>query len=142
MPSGDFEFETTAEDLGKRLDSVICHRATGISRARVQLLIKHHKVTVDDRVSKPSTQMRPGQTVRVQLSELDTLRPAEPQAEDAVGHRVELNFFPGHQILNDMAAAVVKFSRVHLVEGIVFMGFGGTDITVHGGDPAVGRHPV
>lgn len=82
MDDADFEFETTAEDLGNRLDSVICLRAAGVSRARVKLLIQNKKVTVEGRASKPSMQMRPGQKVVVELSQLESLRPARPQAED------------------------------------------------------------
>ena len=77
----DIEFETDAEDLGQRLDSVICLRASGTSRSRVQLLIRNGKVTVDGDVCKPSMQMRPGQTVFVALTELESIRPAEPKSE-------------------------------------------------------------
>lgn len=82
MMLADFEFETSSEELGQRLDAVVCSRAAGVSRSRIQLLIRNQKVTVDGEKSRPSMQMRPGQKVLVELSQLESLRPEEPQAEN------------------------------------------------------------
>lgn len=107
----DIQFETTSEDLGNRLDSVICLRATGVSRARIQLLIKNKKVTVDGAAAKASMQMRPGQQVVVELSQLDTLRPALPQAEE-----IELDILMEDDhvvVVNKPAGMVVHPAKGH-----------------------------
>ncbi|MGI9519224.1 MAG: RluA family pseudouridine synthase [Pirellulaceae bacterium] len=77
----DIEFETSHDDLGKRLDTVLASRVNGISRSRIQLLIRNELVTLDGETAKPSTQVRIGQHVVARLSELERLRPEEPQSE-------------------------------------------------------------
>ena len=47
-----------------------------------------------------------------------------------------------NEILDDMPAAVSEFSRVYLVQGIVFARFGGPDIAIHGCHSAVGRYII
>ena len=59
----DIEFETSHDDLGKRLDRVLATHVHGISRARIQLLIRNELVTLDGEPAKPSTQVRSGQRI-------------------------------------------------------------------------------
>lgn len=107
----DLEFETTADDLGKRLDAVICQRAPGVSRSRIQLLIRSGNVTVDGSTTRPSNQMRPGQMVIVRLTQLDTIRPAEPRAEKI---DLDILFEDDHLVVvNKPAGMVVHPGKGH-----------------------------
>ena len=96
--------------------------AAGVSRSRVQLLIRNRKVTVDGLPGKPSTPLRPGQTVHVQLSQLEALRPAEPQAENI---DLDILFEDDHLIvINKPAGMVVHPAKGHwsgtLTAGLMF----------------------
>ena len=118
----DFEFETTADDLGQRLDSVVCLRTPGVSRTRIQLLIRNRCVTVDGQDSKPSMPMRPGQKVSVELSSLESLRPEGPKAENI---DLDIIFEDEHIIaINKPSGMVVHPAKGHwsgtLTAGLMF----------------------
>ncbi len=78
----DLKLVTTANDLGKRLDVFVAENALGISRSKINLLIRNGFVTVDGKPAKSSDQLRPSQTVFANLSQLETLKPDQPVAED------------------------------------------------------------
>lgn len=73
---------TAHEDLGKRLDRFLAEKCLGISRARLQMLVKNKMVSVDGKPAKASLILKADQTIVAQLQELETLRPAETQGED------------------------------------------------------------
>jgi len=107
----DLEFITEEQDLGRRLDAVICQRASGVSRSRVQLLIRGKQVTVDGEPAKPSMLIRPEQTVLVKLSQLEAIRPQEPRSE-----KIDLDvlFEDDHLIvINKPPAMVVHPAKGH-----------------------------
>ena len=81
MSTEDLEFETSSDDLGIRLDQAICLRAPGISRSRVQLVIRNGLAEVDGKRAKASMLVKPGQRVSVALSQLESLRPELPRSE-------------------------------------------------------------
>jgi 23S rRNA pseudouridine1911/1915/1917 synthase len=111
MTDTDFNFQTSMEDLGKRLDTVICAQVPGISRSRVQLLIRHGKVTIDGQTAKASTPVRPGQSVFVQLTQLELLRPRKPRGEDIA---LDVIFEDQHIIaVNKPAGMVVHPAKGH-----------------------------
>ena len=69
---------TLQRDLNKRLDKYLGDRIPWLSRTSLQRLIREDAVRVNDRVPKPSTKLRKGDTVRVILPPApDSTLPAE-----------------------------------------------------------------
>ncbi|MFN0134202.1 MAG: RluA family pseudouridine synthase [Phycisphaerales bacterium] len=60
---------TLQRDLNKRLDKYLTDRITFMSRNQLQKLIAGGGVTVNDRVAKPSTNLRRGDVVEVMIPE-------------------------------------------------------------------------
>jgi 23S rRNA pseudouridine1911/1915/1917 synthase len=81
-PSKPAVLVTTHEDIGKRLDRYLAESCPGISRARLQLLIRNGMVRVDGKDSRGSLHLKAGQTIEARLEELENLRPAASIGED------------------------------------------------------------
>ena len=81
-PTQPVSLVTTHEDIGKRLDRFLTQQCAGISRARLQLLIRHRKVTVDGKVAKASLLLRADQHVHADLPQIESLRPTALAGED------------------------------------------------------------
>ncbi len=60
----------------------------------------------------------------------------------AVGLSPQVDGLAGHQILNDVAAAVFELPGINLIQRIFLTGLGGADIDIHRGDAAIRRHTV
>ncbi len=73
---------TDHEDLGKRLDRFLAEKCLGISRGRLQLLVRNKMVIVDGKSAKASMLLKADQTIVAQLQELVSLRPAETTGEN------------------------------------------------------------
>ena len=123
MESQDFQIQCSDQDLGKRLDVVVMAHSTGVSRSSVQLLMCNQAVQIEGKVCrKPSTLMKPGQSIFVQLSKLETLKPETIQAEDIP---LDILFEDDAIIvLNKPAGMVVHPAKGHwsgtLTAGLVF----------------------
>jgi 23S rRNA pseudouridine1911/1915/1917 synthase len=60
-----FHISITPEDAGQRLDQFLAARLESISRARVQEMIAHAQVLVNDAPAKPSLKLRGGERIAV-----------------------------------------------------------------------------
>ncbi len=70
---------TAPEDAGGRLDAVLAARCPGLSRSRLQALIRDGRVAADGAtISEPSYRVKPGQTFAIIVPES---APAIPQGE-------------------------------------------------------------
>jgi len=67
------EFETSAADAGKRLDSYLHERLPELSRARIQDWIKRGRVRVNNNTKKPSHVLRGSEAIQVEPAELPPL---------------------------------------------------------------------
>ncbi len=72
--TGEFWFETTADDQGKRLDQFLRDRLPQYSRARLQDWIDQGRVEVDGTAAKRSRALKGAERIRVQPAELPPLR--------------------------------------------------------------------
>lgn len=81
-PSKPAVLVTTHEDIGKRLDRYLAESCPGISRARLQLLIKNGGVRVDGQEARGSLHLKAGQRIEAGLHEIENLRPAATTGED------------------------------------------------------------
>jgi 23S rRNA pseudouridine1911/1915/1917 synthase len=81
-PTRPVTLVTGHDDLGKRLDRFLAEQCLGISRARLQLLVRNAMVLVDGKTAKASLVLHAGQTVVAQLQEIEALRPAATIGED------------------------------------------------------------
>jgi len=66
-------YETVAEDLGERLDSVIAREFTQFSRAHIQKWIKDGKLLLDGEIVKPKQPLKINQLISVETLEEPTL---------------------------------------------------------------------
>ncbi len=79
MAAEEFSIEADAGDAGNRLDRLIADRAEGLSRSRVQALIRAEHVSVSGKaVTDCGYKIKAGDAVSVLVPEAE---PAEPQAE-------------------------------------------------------------
>ncbi len=79
MKSESVHLTVTAEHDGLRLDRFLTDEVNGLSRSRIQQLIRDGRVTVGGRLAKPSVAIREGDTVQVDIPPpVD----AAPAAED------------------------------------------------------------
>ncbi len=60
----------------------------------------------------------------------------------AVSRRPKMNLFTGQEVFDDMPAAVPEFTRMDFVERIVLRKLGGADVSVDGGDTAIGGNVI
>ena len=78
-PESPTTLRVTPEDAGSRLDQFLTRQLSGVSRARVQELIRQGKVEVNGAAAKASLKLRGGETVEVRgPAERAPLR-AEPE---------------------------------------------------------------
>ena len=78
-PSGRHEIEIEPVSDGERLDRVLAARVDGVSRSRLQALVREGAVTLDGAtIGDPGRRVKPGETYVVALPEPV---PAEPQGE-------------------------------------------------------------
>jgi 23S rRNA pseudouridine1911/1915/1917 synthase len=75
----DFEFTIAAEDAGQRLDRFLAAKLKGLSRSRIQSLIKEGAVSVNGRTSKASAEVETGEVI---AGTVPPDKPAEAQPED------------------------------------------------------------
>ena len=66
-------YETVAEDVGERLDSVIAREFTQFSRAHIQKWIKDGKLLLDGEIVKPKQPLKINQLISVETLEEPTL---------------------------------------------------------------------
>ena len=66
-------YETVAEDVGERLDSVIAREFTQFSRAHIQKWIKDGKLLLDGEIVKPKQPLKISQLISVETLEEPTL---------------------------------------------------------------------
>ena len=66
-------YETVAEDVGERLDSVIAREFTQFSRAHIQKWIKDGKLLLDGEIVKPKQPLKINQFISVEALEEPTL---------------------------------------------------------------------
>ena len=74
-----FERTVPAGTAGQRLDAWLAAALPGLSRARIQALMREGRVTIAGQPTRPSDPARPSQTV---LVDVPPPAPATPQAED------------------------------------------------------------
>ena len=67
------EFIITRGEQRKRLDTFLVHREPEVSRSRLQRLITHGRVRVNDVIVKPSFQVKPGDRVTLDAPQPSTL---------------------------------------------------------------------
>jgi 23S rRNA pseudouridine1911/1915/1917 synthase len=60
-------FTVTPSEAGQRLDRVVAHRYSDLSRTRVQELIEAELIRINDRRAKGSQRLRPGDQVTVEI---------------------------------------------------------------------------
>ncbi len=78
----EFQIEN-APERPLRLDRFLADRLPGLSRARVQSLIRDGSITIDDRQTKPKHLLSAGETVRVTIP--------EPAAEELIPQDIPLD---------------------------------------------------
>ncbi|MGI8554798.1 MAG: RluA family pseudouridine synthase [Pyrinomonadaceae bacterium] len=71
-------FQTTAEDIGKRLDVFLSEKIADWSRARLQKLIDDSDVSVNQKASKSSYKLRGGEKIEVEFVE-DAVEKFKPE---------------------------------------------------------------
>lgn len=75
----EFTFTAAPEDAGRRLDKYLAAQLDGLSRVRVQSLIKDGAVTVNGRAAKPSQDVEQGDVI---AGTVPPDKPAEAQPQD------------------------------------------------------------
>jgi 23S rRNA pseudouridine1911/1915/1917 synthase len=78
-PVGVTDVVAGDDAAGERLDAWLARRLPALSRSRLRALIEGGHVRLDGQRPRPSTRLRPGQSVRV---DVPAPVPAEPQPED------------------------------------------------------------
>lgn len=73
------ELHVEAEDAGVRLDQFLTSMLSGRSRSQIQRLIRDGHVIVDGRASRPSSEVRTGSVIRV---EIPPVEPATASPQD------------------------------------------------------------
>lgn len=63
------EFVVRAEEKGERIDKLLSHLFSGLSRSKWQALIQEGQVRIDGEAKKPSYQTKPGDRVEINIPE-------------------------------------------------------------------------
>lgn len=108
MKTREHTLKVDVEHAGTRLDQYLSARLSGLSRSRVQALIRSGSVSVDGQDAKPSHKVRPGESIRVQV---EALEPVPFEAEDIP---LDILFEDEHIILVNKPAGMV----VHPAAGV------------------------
>lgn len=66
----NLNFQITGAEAGRRLDAFLVERIENWSRSRLQKLIDDGDVMVNEKPSKSSYKLRPGDEIEVELAEL------------------------------------------------------------------------
>lgn len=72
MDTETLNFTAETEDKGKRLDAFLAEKIEGWSRSRLQKLVADGDALVNEKESKASYKLRAGDTVEIELAELET----------------------------------------------------------------------
>ncbi|MDE3154230.1 MAG: RluA family pseudouridine synthase [Acidobacteriota bacterium] len=67
MPPASVQLTVTADQEGQRLDRFLTDALAGLSRSRIQQLVREGRVTVGGRPAKPGAALRAGDTVQVDI---------------------------------------------------------------------------
>ncbi|HEY8559365.1 MAG TPA: RluA family pseudouridine synthase [Pyrinomonadaceae bacterium] len=70
--SSNLVFQAAPEDAGKRLDAYLAEKIDGWSRSRLQKSVADGDVLVNEKESKPSYKIRAGDSIEVELTEIET----------------------------------------------------------------------
>ena len=97
----DFTFTADAADTGTRLDKFLAARLPGLSRARLQTLIKESAVTVNGRAVKASQDIHPGDLI------IGIIPPDKPSAAQPEDIPLAILFEDEHLAVLDKASGMV-----------------------------------
>lgn len=100
--SGTHELEATAADGGLRLDRFLANRLAGMSRARIQAIIRQgHVEDAEGAMTDPASKVTPGRRVRI------TIPPPAPAAPVAEAFPLSIVYEDKHLVVIDKPAGLV-----------------------------------